>query len=43
MANVAFNYFENMFKAGDSDRVEECLKAVQHKVDPNMQEILSSD
>ncbi|XP_050281711.1 uncharacterized protein LOC126722610 [Quercus robur] len=43
VADVALSYFENMFKAGDSDRVEECLVAVQHKVDPNMQEISSRD
>ena len=43
MADVALNYFENMFKAGDSDQVEECLEAVQHRVEPTMQEILSSD
>ena len=43
MADVAINYFESMFTAGDNVSVEECLDAVQHKVDPNMQEILSSE
>uniref|UniRef100_A0A7N2N012 Reverse transcriptase n=1 Tax=Quercus lobata TaxID=97700 RepID=A0A7N2N012_QUELO len=43
VADVAINYFESMFTAGDNVSVEECLAAVQHKVDPNMQEILSSE
>ena len=41
IANVATNYFENLFSLGSCDRMEECLEAVQHKVTPDMKEILS--
>ena len=43
IANVATNYFENLFSLGSCDRMEECLEVVQHKVTPNMKEILSRD
>ena len=32
IAGVATWYFENIFKSGSYDRMEECLCAVQHKV-----------
>ena len=43
IANVATNYFENLFSLGSCDRMEECLEAVQHKVTPDMKGILSRD
>lgn len=43
IANVATDYFENLFSSGSCDRMEECLNAVQHKVTPDMNEILSRD
>ena len=43
IANVATNYFENLFSLGSCDRMEECLEAVQHKVTPDMKEIPSRD
>ena len=32
-------YFENIFKAGDCDRLEECLVAVHPKVSPDMRDL----
>lgn len=43
IAEVAVNYFENMFKEGDCDRMEECLEAIHHRITLEMQDILSSD
>ena len=43
IANVAMNYFENLFSSSSCDRMEECLNAVLHKVTPDMIEILSID
>ena len=36
-------YFENIFKVGDCDRLEECLVAVHPKVSPDMRDLLSSE
>lgn len=36
VAQVTINYFENMFKAGDCDRMEECLEAIHHRITPKM-------
>ena len=41
VAGVAVQYFENLFSAGESHRVEECLNAVNHRMSPNMLNILS--
>ena len=43
IASVATRFFENIFKASDCDRLEECLAAVHPKVSPDMQDILSSE
>ena len=43
IAGVATRYFENIFKAGDCDRLEECLVAVHPKVSPDMRDLLSSE
>ena len=43
IAKVVTNYFESLFSSGPCDRMEECLEVVQHKVTPNMKEILSKD
>lgn len=43
IAGVAIDCFENMFKAGECDRMEECLHAVHCRITPNMQQILSSE
>ena len=40
---MATRYFENIFKAGDCDRLEECLVAVHPKVSPDMRDLLSSE
>ena len=42
IAGVVVEYFENLFKAGTCERVEECLNTVTPKITPNMQNILSS-
>ena len=43
IAGVATEYFENIFKSGACERLDECLDAVQHKVNGEMQEILSRE
>ena len=43
IAGVAIEYFENMFKSGACDRLDESLDVVQHKMTTNMQEILSRE
>lgn len=43
LAGLAIKYFESIFHSGTCQRMEECLRAVQHKVTPAMQDILSSD
>ena len=40
---MATRYFENIFKADDCDRLEECLVAVHPKVSPDMRDLLSSE
>ena len=36
IAVVAVEYFENLFKAGTCERVEECLNTVTPKITPDM-------
>ena len=36
IAGVAIEYFENLFKAGTCDRMEECLNTVNPKITPDM-------
>ena len=43
IAGVATEYFENIFKSGACDRMDECLDVVQHKMTVDMQEILSKE
>ena len=43
IAGVATRYFEDIFKAGECDRLEECLAAVHPKVSPDMRDMLSSE
>ena len=43
IAGVVTKYFENIFKLGACERLDECLEAVQHKVNMEMQEILSRE
>ena len=40
---MAIHYFENIFKSGACDRLEECLDAIPHKVTNDMQAILSGE
>ena len=40
---VATEYFENIFKFGSCERMDECLGAMKHKVNADMQEILSRE
>ena len=42
VADVATNYFEDIFKASTCDRLEECLNAVPHKMNSDMQEVLTN-
>ncbi|XP_065619755.1 uncharacterized protein LOC136063373 [Quercus suber] len=41
VADVAFDYFMNIFKVGTCDRMEECLNAVNRKMTKDMLEVLS--
>ena len=41
MAEVATNYFENIFNSGTCDHMEECLNPVSNRFTPGMQEVLS--
>ena len=43
IADVAIKYFENMFKSGTCDRLDECIAAVPHKVTYDMQTILTRE
>ena len=40
---MAIKYFENMFKSGTCDRLDECIAAVPYKVTNDMQTILTGD
>lgn len=40
---VAVQYFENLFSFGIPNRVEECLNAVDHRISPEMLNILSEE
>ena len=41
VAEVASNYFMNIFKAGTCDRMEDCLTTVPNKLTDDMREVLS--
>ena len=41
VADVAFDYFMNIFKAGTCDRMEECLNVVNWRMTDDMLEVLS--
>ena len=41
VAEVASDYFMNIFNAGTCDRMEECLSTVNHKIIDDMLEVLS--
>ena len=41
VAEVASDYFMNIFKAGTCDRMEECLNAVHQRLTTDMLEVLS--
>ena len=43
ISQVAIEYFETLFTAGTCSQVDDCLNTVEHKVTPNMHQILSSD
>ena len=43
IAEVATNYFETIFTSGSSNRMEECIDSVPHKVTEEMREFLSSE
>ena len=43
IADMAVNYFENMFKSGACDRLEECLAAVPYKVTSDMRTFLTRE
>ena len=42
IVGVAVNYFENLFKAGICERMEDCLNTIIPKINPDMQQVLSS-
>ena len=41
MADVASDYFMNIFKASTCDRMEDCLNTVNQKITDDMMEVLS--
>ena len=41
VAEVAYDYFMNIFKAGTCDRMEECLDAIHRRLTVDMLEVLS--
>ena len=43
IAKVATNYFDSLFNAGVCDQIQECLNAVEHRITPDMHQILSSE
>ena len=43
VARVAVDYFDNLFRAGTCNQLEECLSTVSAKVSPAMQDMLSRD
>ena len=43
IAEVATNYFETIFTSGSSNKMEECIDSVPHKVTEEMNEFLSSE
>lgn len=43
ITGVAIDYFENMFRVGNCDRMTDCLSAVSYKVTTNMKEVLTSE
>ena len=43
IAGVAHDYFEKLFMAGTSGRIEECLDTVTSKSTPDMPQVLGSD
>ena len=43
IANVAITYFESLFNASACDQIDDCLSVVQHKMTPDMQQLLSND
>ena len=43
VAEVAIQYFKNMFSSGRCDRLEECLNAVNPRIFPDMLNILSGE
>ena len=43
VAEVAVQYFENLFSSGTCDRVEDCLNAVKHRLSSDMLNILSEE
>jgi len=43
IAEVATNYFAILFNAGVCDQTQDCLHTVEHRITPDMYQILSSD
>ncbi|KAK4602906.1 hypothetical protein RGQ29_011761 [Quercus rubra] len=43
VAEVAVQYFENLFSSGTCDWVEDCLNVVNHRLSSNMLNILSEE
>ena len=41
VADVALDYFMNIFKEGTCDRMEECLDTVNHKITDDILEVLT--
>ena len=41
VAEVASDYFMNIFTVGTCDRMEECLNTVNHRITDDMLEVLS--
>ena len=43
IVEVATDYFETIFTLGSSNRMEECIDLVPHKVTDDMRDFLSSE
>ena len=43
IAGVAHDYFEKLFMAGTSGRIEECLDTITSKITHDMPQVLGSD
>ena len=41
IVEVATNYFDSLFNAGVCDQIQECLNAVEHRITPDIELLLT--